>query len=393
MSNYVYNENFSVVKPEEPKLPESAPAKKNTKTMLIVILASCALVFLLLGILLGVLINGDGKGGVQINTNTVYTAAPSELLAKGDNITVADIVERIKDSVVEIKTEYVVHSHYQAIKSGAGSGVIVAPCEINGVKGYDIITNAHVIEGENSSVYASSITVTLTDGTEYQASVVGYDTVGDIAVLRINEPTRALTCASFATASSVRVGDGVIAIGNPLGELGGSVTTGIISALDRTIEIDGNAMNLLQTNAAINPGNSGGGLFDMSGRLIGIVNAKSSGSGIEGLGFAIPATDAQKMYTDIFTYGYVRGRAYIGAVFAKYYDGTIRVYSLENGYNENVLRAGDKIISVNGVAITDVSQISSAIRNAKISSTIEFKVIRNKAEMTLSVQVYEYTPN
>ena len=107
----------------------------------------------------------------------------------------------------------------------------------------------------------------------------------------------------------------------------------------------------------------------------------------------IPAADAQKMYTDIFTYGYVRGRAYIGAVFAKYYDGTIRVYSLENGYNEDVLRAGDKIISVNGVAITDVSQISSAIRNAKIGSTIEFKVIRNKAEMTLSVQVYEYTPN
>ena len=391
MSNFVYNETFTPLVPDPKPELEPSSKKSNSRVAMIILLCACAVIFLLIGLLIGVLIKDDGT---KVTTNTIYNAPPSEIIAQdGKDITLADIVASIKDSVVEIKTEYVVHSYFQAIKSGAGSGVIVSLVDANGKRAYDIITNAHVIEGETPSSFASSITVTLTDGTSYSASVVGYDTTSDIAVLRIFEAEKTLTCASFATGDSVRVGDGVIAIGNPLGSLGGSVTTGIISALDREIEIDGNIMTLMQTNAAINPGNSGGGLFDLSGRLIGVVNAKSSGTGIEGLGFAIPAKTAQKMYSDIFSYGYVKDRAYIGAVFAKYYDGSIRVYSLEEGYNNTALRAGDKIVSVNGTEITEVSQISSIVRNAKIGSTIEFKVIRNKAEITVSVSVYEYAPN
>ena len=152
-------------------------------------------------------------------------------------------------------------------------------------------------------------------------------------------------------------------------------------------------MNLMQTNAAINPGNSGGGLFDMSGRLVGIVNAKSSGTGIEGLGFAIPAKDACKMYSDIINYGYVKDKPTIGAVFAEYIDGSVRIYSLDKGYNEKVFRTGDKIITVNGVSVSSASEIGAIVRKCEIGSTIEFTVVRDRKSVTVEATVFEYTPN
>ena len=152
-------------------------------------------------------------------------------------------------------------------------------------------------------------------------------------------------------------------------------------------------MNLLQTNAAINPGNSGGGLFDMSGRLVGIVNAKSSGTGIEGLGFAIPAKDACKMYEDIINYGYVKDKPYVGAVFADYIDGSVRIYSLEKGYNENIFRTGDKIVAINGVEVNSALDISAIIRKSEIGSKLEFTVIRDRRQITVEATVFEYTPS
>ena len=304
------------------------------------------------------------------------------------------MVELVADSVVEIQTEYVIHSYFQAVRSGAGSGVIVGEYQQNGTKsGYNIITNAHVIQGQSSNEIATKITVILKDGTKYSAECVGYDVEGDIAVIRIEEGKKTLSCASFSSDDDLRVGDSVVAIGNPLGELGGSVTTGIVSALDREILIDGVIMNLLQTNAAINPGNSGGALFDKSGRLVGIVNAKSSGSGIEGLGFAIPAKDACKMYEDIINYGYVKDKPDLGADFKLYIDDSIRVYSLKDGYNNKVFRTGDKVVAVNGEAITSVAQINAIIRNSEIGSTIEFTVIRDRHQITVEATVYEYRPN
>ncbi len=391
MSNYIYNDDFIDLDNNNSNNNNDTPKKKNTS--LVAIFVACAVVSLIFGLLGGLLVGGNQVPDKDVST--IYKAPTATQLANEGKNEFADLVEAIRHSVVEIQTEYVVHSSfYQAVRSGAGSGVIIGEYTKNGDKaGYNIITNAHVIEGSSSDKIASKITVILTDGSQYEATCVGYDTAGDIAVIRIAETEKTLTCASFSSTNGLRIGDSVIAIGNPLGELGGSVTTGIISALDREINIDGNVMNLLQTNAAINPGNSGGGLFDLSGNLVGIVNAKSSGTGIEGLGFAIPARDASKMYEDILKYGYVKGRPYIGVVFAEYIDNSVRVYSLENGYNEKVFRTYDKIIAVNGKEISSTAEISDIIRKSEIGSTITFTVIRDKLTVTVEAGVFEYKPN
>jgi serine protease Do len=200
--------------------------------------------------------------------------------------TVSDIVATVEDSVVAITTETVVFSGWMgsAVQEGAGSGVIVSQ------DGY-VVTNYHVING------ARAIAVHLADGTDAQARLVGGDQANDLAVLKIE--SAGLQAAVMGSSSTLVVGQTAIAIGNPLGELGGTVTSGIISALDREITIEGQAMTLIQTDTAINPGNSGGGLFDLNGSLIGVVNAKSSGSDIEGLGFAIPIDDARPIVEQI----------------------------------------------------------------------------------------------
>ncbi|MBR6602629.1 MAG: trypsin-like peptidase domain-containing protein, partial [Clostridia bacterium] len=214
----------------------------------------------------------------------------------GELMSKHQVVALVKDSVVEITTEQVVngHSFYQYVQSGAGSGVIIA-------KEGHVITNNHVIDG------ASKITVRLTNGNEYEAKLIGTDASSDIAILKINADEE-LTVATLGTSAKLSVAEEVIVIGNPLGELGGTVTNGIVSALAREINIDGEKMTLIQTNAAVNPGNSGGGMFNLYGELVGIVNAKSSGSDVEGLGFAIPIDTAYDIVLQLMDYGYVRGR-------------------------------------------------------------------------------------
>jgi len=189
------------------------------------------------------------------------------------------VAQKCKGSVVEIKTETMVRDRFfgNYVSKGAGSGVIISD------KGY-IITNYHVVDD------ATSIYVTLEDGDEYEAEYIGGDSRNDIAILKIEGKN--FVVAKLGNSDKLIEGEDVIAIGNPLGELGGTVTEGIISSTSREITIDGVKMDLLQTSAAINPGNSGGGLFNMNGELIGVVNAKSSGSEIEGLGFAIPVNTA-----------------------------------------------------------------------------------------------------
>lgn len=199
--------------------------------------------------------------------------------------TIEEIVSENEDSVVEITTESQQMSLFGTQTSeGAGSGVIVSE------DGY-IATNYHVIEG------SSKVTVKLHSGDSYDAEVVGYDSENDLAVLKID--AKDLNAVTIGKSSSVKVGDLAVAIGNPLGTLGGTATSGIISSLDRELTIDGRKLSLLQTDSAINPGNSGGGLFDGSGKLIGIVVAKGSGTGIEGLGFAIPIDTAAPIINQI----------------------------------------------------------------------------------------------
>ena len=237
------------------------------------------------------------SGSITVNDETVEAGEVYE--------SVASVVKAVANSVVEITTSSVVTGAYNYISEGAGSGVIIGENDTHSF----IITNHHVIDGANT------ITVRLRgdDTAEYPAKLVNAgDADYDIAVIAIEKTGLELAKMANLSASPLTVGEEVVAIGNPLGELGGTVTNGILSATDRQVIVDGRRMTLLQTNAAINPGNSGGGLFNMAGELIGIVNAKQSDTGIEGLGFAIPIDVAYSAAKDLINYGYVTGKLDLG---------------------------------------------------------------------------------
>jgi serine protease Do len=198
------------------------------------------------------------------------------------------------------------------------------------------------------------------------------------------------------------VGEELVIVGNPLGELGGSVSNGIVSATEREIQVGGVTMHLIQTNAAVNPGNSGGGMFNMKGQLVGIVNAKSSGSGIEGLGFAIPINQALTVTEQLLTYGYVRGKPMIGVSFEDvsgsnyffYYSVKAGVYvrSLTKGMNDNVLKEGDRIIAVNGEEISSSDDIKAIIYASNIGDKLTFQLYRDNKLMEVEVTCYERSP-
>lgn len=301
--------------------------------------------------------------------------------------TYADVAEKVASSVVEIRTETVSTSSIfsQYITEGAGSGVVITS------DGY-IITNNHVIDG------ASTVTVTMNDGTSYPAEVIGSDSESDLAVIKID--ATGLTPAVVGDSSKLVVGEEVIAIGNPLGSLGGTVTNGIISALARQVTIDGTEMTLLQTNAAVNPGNSGGGLFNLAGELVGIVNAKSSGSGIEGLGFAIPSDIASTVVEQLINYGYVRGRVSLGISYMDISDSytammyrvnTLGVYILESEYNDE-LKIGDRVTAVDGTEVTYGSDIKAILKDHEVGDKITLTVVRDGKYVDVEMECHEYVP-
>lgn len=311
------------------------------------------------------------------------------------DLTVSGVVALVSNSVVEITTTQVETDSYfgNYVTSGAGSGVLIDA----GGNGY-IITNNHVIDG------ADRIVVRLTDGTEYEAALLGGDEDYDIAVLKIE--ATGLPYATMGSSASLTVGEEVVAIGNPLGKLGGTVTNGIISALDRRITVDGHQMTLLQTNAAINPGNSGGGLFNMAGELIGIVNAKQADTGIEGLGFAIPIDIAWAAAEDIIAHGYVTGKPNVGFEVAESKEGFYETegwnrYSYPAGVyvvqsEQQALKRLDRIISVNGVTINSLSDYYTVVNSLSIGDVVEITVSRregrNFRQGVVQITVSEYKP-
>ena len=341
-----------------------------------------------------------GYGGASIalkqqNSTNTPTLQQSNLThtnnsASAETLSVSDVANEALKSVVEIRTESVTSDQYmqQYTSSGAGSGVILSQ------DGY-IATNYHVIDGANT------ITVRDYDGNEYKATLVGSDEKTDLAVLKIE--ATGLSPVTFGDSSSLKVGDTAIAIGNPLGELGGTVTTGIISALDREIQINNETMTLLQTNAAINPGNSGGGLFNANGELIGIVNAKSTGEAVEGLGFAIPSNIAKTIIEDLMSDGYVSNRPYLGV--------SLQDQTNQYGFNKSStsvyiasvvansaaskagLTSGDQIVSVDGQEVSSASEVKTIINQHSANDTIEITIIRNNQQKTVQVTLGEQTPN
>lgn len=312
--------------------------------------------------------------------------------ASAESLSVKDVADKTMDSVVEITTETAKMSEFfqQAVQDGAGSGVIFSE------DGY-IITNNHVISGANK------VTVNTRDGKSYTAKLVGSDASSDLAVIKIE--ASGLTPAILGNSDNLSVGDGAIAIGNPLGELGGTVTTGIISALDREIKVDGEVKHLLQTNAAINPGNSGGGLFNTAGELIGIVNAKSSGTGIEGLGFAIPMNLAKEVVDSLISDGYVKGRPSIGISIQEVANQNpftteeseaalyIAQVTKDGAAEAAGLQVGDQITKIDDKDVTSAAGIKEIVNTHKSGDTIELTIIREKetkkVKVTLKEQVQE----
>lgn len=338
------------------------------------LLALALLLFALMGGLFGCATSGSGGRTMEYNGSATLLVNNEELPLSGTSNTIADIVQEVADTVVEITTESVTTNSFmqQYVTTGAGSGVIIAG------EGF-IVTNNHVIEGANT------IKVTLRNGDVYDAALVATDILTDVAVVKIDPDGAELKAATWYTNSdNLKVGQQVIAIGNPLGSLGGTVTEGIISALGREISVDGIKMTLLQTSAAINPGNSGGGLFDMNGRLVAIVNAKSSGTGIEGLGFAIPGGTAQSVASQLIESGKVAGRKNAGieveyvtnaASLSNYGLGAEGVYisAVPDGSN---FKVWDYIYSVNGVEISSIGGYLSEINSLQVGETVTITVYR-----------------
>ncbi len=303
------------------------------------------------------------------------------------------IVEKFADSVVEIITEIVETGAFtkQYIKSGAGSGVIV---DEEGL----ILTNYHVIEG------ATKVTVTLRSGESLEAEILGVDPRLDLAVISVSYDN--LVAASFGDSDELKVGERTIAIGNPLGQLGGTVTEGILSALDRDVVVDGQTMSLLQTDTAINPGNSGGGLFNAKGQLIGIVSAKSAGSEVEGLGFAIPINDAIDVMGDLAEYGYVRGRVDVGMEFidvdsvqTAWMYGLSElgcyIYSVDRGSNADGagFESGDLVVRVEHEEIETAADIENIINSKAVGDIVDFTIVRNGRTKEITLELEELVPD
>ena len=380
----------------EPQRPiqEMKPVKKNRMGLKVTALALCCA--LLGGALGGGIVWGvsraTSEATVQVSDRTVSQVSLKTVDGKTE-MTDAEVYAANVNSVVSINVTGTNSNNFfgQPVQTASsGSGFILT------TDGY-IVTNYHVVED------AQTVKVTLYNGDEYDAQYVGGDEDYDIAVIKIE--ATGLPCALVGDSDKLEVGDEVVAVGNPLGELGGTVTNGIISALSRDVNIDGTEMSLIQTNAAVNPGNSGGGLFNMYGELIGIVNAKStstsSGTSVEGIGFAIPVATATKVAEELVNYGYVRGKVMLGITYVdiedaytamRYRVNDLGLYIVSSEYTDD-LKAGDRIVAIDDTQITYSSDIKSILKKHSVGDEITVKVVRDGQYIDVKVTLHEYVPS
>ena len=384
----------------EPQAEASKPPKKRRKRSGGRIVRSAAALVLaaamgFAGGFVGARVGNAGNKVVIQQVERTDSSAASGTAVSSSGMTTSQVSEMVSPSVVVITTEQVVYSQWSwygqnQVESGAGSGVIISS------DGY-ILTCAHVVSG------ASQITVTIGD-TDYTATVVGEDDTSDVAVLKID--ATGLTPATVGDSDSLSVGDSVLAVGNPLGELGGTVTSGIVSALNRSVTIQGtsstNTMSLIQMDASVSPGNSGGGLFNMNGELIGLVNAKSSSSDAEGLGFAIPINDAIQVAQDLLENGYVSGRPYMGITYIAVTDAQTAAQFNVNAYGVYVvdvvqggpadkagLKTGDRIVSIDGTEIAQKDDLGTLMQQHTAGDTLSITVARDGQMQTVSLTLGE----
>ncbi len=324
----------------------------------------------------------DGSTKIYSSSGVSVTKANS-----GDALTDADIIDKVGPAVVGIVCDFETEDWFWGTQKqqGSGSGVIINE------DGY-IVTNNHVIEN------ATNVKVNLISGESYDAKLIGTDSRTDLAVIKI-EPKDELPYVTFGDSSTLRVGDSVIAIGNPLGEeFAGSASKGIISATNRTLTISGKTLTVLQTDAAINPGNSGGALVNDRGEVIGINTAKISDSSVEGLGFSIPSNEFKPVISELMDNGYVTGRPLIGISgreiteqLSETYGYPIGVYVVEvspfSGAEDAGIKNKDVILEVNGEAVKTVQEINDIRDKFKAGDKIKVKIYRKSTDKTFEVEL------
>jgi serine protease Do len=342
----------------------------------------------------GVIGTTGGHATVSVSDRTGGTTVDTTSVQAGEEMTPAQIYSTYGSAVVSVTVR-------TSEGEGAGTGFIV-----DGEEGY-LFTCYHVIDG------ATAISVTLTDSSSYEATYVGGDEDQDVAILKITpEEGTTLNSVVLGDSSLLAVGDDVCAIGNALGTLANTLTTGGVSALDRAITMsDGTVMNLLQTDTTINSGNSGGPLFNQYGEVVGIVNAKYSSSAydtstatIEGIGFAIPINDMKAIMDDLMEHGYVTGKPYLGisvstvsAVAAQQYKNMVvgaYVNSVTSGSCAETagLQVGDIITQVDGTDITTSAELIDAKNTHKAGEEMDLTVFRDSEYVTLRVTLDEEQP-
>ena len=427
--NNDWYERYSTSRPDDAAAYAAKRAHRGVRGSTLVI---CMLVAVLLGGLLGGLYTrqyvGEQIAALEsAQTQTALTsedttdAAASESTSSAlqnaaassfstSTYSKAQIIELCAPAVVGIDTYYDASSTYGyfgsdqtnsdgEVQYGSGSGIILTS------DGY-IVTCKHVIDG------VDTIKVILNNDEEYDATLVGSDSRSDLAVLKID--ATGLTPATLGDSDMLTVGEDVIAIGNPLGELRGTATSGIVSALSREVTVGSVSMSLIQTDAAISPGNSGGGLFNASGSLIGIVNAKASSSDAEGLGFAIPVSSVKTIISNLIDHGYVLGRAYLGVYtqdvtlsngngdmsgfFGGFFgsSGTtcVQVAQIVSGSAAEAagLKVGDLILAVDDTDISSNTALAAVIAQYNAGDTANLTIQRDGKQQTVSVTFGEYTP-
>lgn len=381
--------------PQRP-IQEMKPVKKNRMGLKITALALCCA--LLGGAVGGGVAWGISRSGSGTSINVSSRPATTVSINKVDGKTEmsdAEVYAATVNSVVSIRTSATSGTNFfgQAVETAsAGSGFVLT------ADGY-IVTNYHVVKD------ADTVTVTMYNGDEYNALYVGGDEDYDIAVIKVE--ATGLPAVTLGDSSTLNVGDHVLAIGNPLGELTFSMSGGMVSSVNRTINVDGTPFNMIQTDASINPGNSGGPLMNSYGEVVGIVSAKYSSysdESVEGLGFAIPINDVYAMIEDIMTNGYVTNKPYLGIfggsmteqMAAQYrYDISegVFVYSVEEGSaaEKAGLQMGDVITKVDDTDISTMEDLTAVKKQYSAGDTVTFTVYRQGETITLSL-TWDATP-
>ena len=380
----MYNENY-----QPDNSGASAPAGEKKKTTVLVAVG------LVLALLMGLLGSAIGNSLFGKGSTTIYegqresSVIDVSKIETGKLMTPAEVYAANVNSTVGITTSVTTNFWgFQTTSAASGSGFILTG------DGY-VLTNYHVIESSNS------ISVTLYDGKSYDAVLIGYDESSDIAVLKID--AEGLTPVVLGDSDNLNVGDSVVAIGNPLGELTFSLTSGAVSALNREITLSNSVtMNLIQTDCAINSGNSGGALFNLYGEVTGITNAKYSGSGsgasIDNIGFAIPINHVRGIVESIIENGYV-AKPYIGVNVSDVSEETmgyglpagaaVKAVSEDSPAEKAGLQVNDIITAVNGKEISGRTGLSEAVSAASVGDTLTLTVYRQGNTISVDVTVGE----